>query len=415
MEKKCKKAKWLPGEALQIAMKRREGKSKGEKERYKHLNAEFQRIARRDKKAFLSDQCKEIEEKNRMGKTRDLFRKIRDTKGTFHTKMGSIKGRNGLELTEAEDIKKRWQEYTEELYKKDLHDPDNHDGVITNLEPDILECEVKWALGSITMNKASGGDGIPVELFQILKDDAVKVLNSICQQIWKTFPQDWKRSVFIPIPKKGSAKEWSKYCSIALISHARKVMLKILEARLQQYMNHELSDIQAGFRKGRGTRDQIANICWIMEKAREFQKNIYFFFIDYANAFDCVDHNKLWKILKEMGIPDHMTCLLRNLYAGQETTVRTGHGTTDWFQIGKGVRHGCILSPCLFNFYAEYIMRNAGLEETQAGIKIAGKNINNLRYADDTTLMEENEEELKSLLMKVKVESEKAKSSAFRK
>jgi len=164
-KKRRKKAKWLSEEALQIAMKRREVNAKGEKERYTHLNAEFQRIARRDKKAFLSDQCKEIEENNRIGKTRDLFKKIRDTKGTFHAKMGTIKGRNGMDLTEAEDIKKRWQEYTEELYKKDLHDPDNHDGVITHLEPDILECEVKWALGSITMNKASGGDGIPVEIF----------------------------------------------------------------------------------------------------------------------------------------------------------------------------------------------------------------------------------------------------------
>ena len=162
---------------------------------------------------------------------------------------------------------------------------------------------------------------------------------------------------------------------------------------------------KVGFRKGRGTRDQIANIFWIMETAREFQKNIYFCFIAYAKAFDCVDHNKLWKILKAMGIPDHLTCLLRNLYAGQE--VRTGHGTTDWFQIRKGVCQGCILSPCLFNFYAEYIMRNAGLEETQAGIKIARRNINNLRYANDTTLMAESEEELKNLLMEVKEESEK--------
>ena len=167
------------------------------------MNAEFQRIARRDKKAFLSDQCKEIEENNRMGKTRDLVKKIRDTEGTFHAKMGSIKDRNGMDLTVAEDIKKRWQKYTEELYKKDLHNPDNHDGVITHLEPDILECEVKWALGSITTNKATGGDGISVELFQILKDDAVKVLHSTCQQIWKTlqWKQDWKRSVFISIPK----------------------------------------------------------------------------------------------------------------------------------------------------------------------------------------------------------------------
>ena len=185
-------------------------------------------------------------------------------------------------------------------------------------------------------------------------------------------------------------------------------MLKILQARLQQYMNHELPDVQAGFRKDRWTRDQIANIHWIIEKAREFQKKIYFCFIEYAKAFYYVDHNKLWKILKEMGIPDHLTCLLRNLYAGQEETVRTRHGTTDWFQIGKGVRQGYILSPCLFNLHAEYIMRNAGLDEAQAGIKTAGRNINNLRYEDDTTLMAQSEEELKSLLMKVEEESEKA-------
>ena len=169
-------------------------------------------------------------------------------------------------------------------------------------------------------------------------------------------------------------------------------------------MNRDLLDVQAGFRKGRGTRDQIANIHWIIEKAREFQKN--FCFIDYVKAFDCVDHSKLWKILQEMGIPDHLTCLLRNLYAGQEATARTGHGTTDWFQIRKGVRQGCILSPCLFNLYAEYIMQNAGPDEAQVGIKVSGRNINNLRYADDTTLMAKREE-LKSLLMKVKEKNER--------
>ena len=190
-----------------------------------------------------------------MGKTRDFFKKIRDSKGTFHAKMGTMKNRNGMDLTEAEDIK-RWKEYTEELSKKDLHDLDNYDSVITHLEPDILECEVKWALGSITTNKASGGDGIPVELFQILKDDAVKILHSICQQIWKTqqWSHDWKRTVFIPIPKKGNAKECSNYCTTVLISYDSKVMLKILQARLQQYMNHELPEVQTVFRKVRGTR-----------------------------------------------------------------------------------------------------------------------------------------------------------------
>ena len=200
------------------------------------------------------------------------------------------------------------------------------------------------------------------------------MLYSICQQIWKTqqWPQDWKRSVFIPVPKKGSDKECSNYCTIALISHTSKVMLKILQARLQPYVNHELPDVQAGIRKGRGTRDQIASNHWIIEKAREFQKNIYFCFIDYVKAFDYVDHNKLWKILKEMGIPDPLTCLLRNLYAGQEATVRTEHGPTDWFQIGKGVSQGCMLSPCLL-FYAGYITWNSKLDEAQLESSLLGE------------------------------------------
>jgi len=293
-KKKCKKAKWLPEEVLQIAVNRREVKSKGEKERYTHLNAEFQRISRRNKKVFLSDQCKELEENNRMGKTRDLFKKIRDTKGILHAKMSTIKDRNDMDLTEVEDIKK-WQDYTEELYKKDLHDPDNHDDMITHLEPDILEYEVKWALGSITMNKARGGDGIPVELFQILKGDAVEVLLSICQQIWKTqqWPRDWKKSVFIPIPNKSTAKECSNYLTIVLISHAGKLLLKIFQARLQLYVNHELPDIQADLGKAEEPEIKLPTSAGSSKKAREFQKSIYFCFIDYAKAFDCAGHNKL--------------------------------------------------------------------------------------------------------------------------
>ena len=235
--------------------------------------------------------------------------------------------------------------------------------MVWSLEPDILECEVKWALESITTNKATGGDGIPVELFQILKDNAVKVLHSICQKNEKTqqWPQDWKRSVFTPIPKNSNANECSNYCAIMLISHTSKVMLKVFQAKFQQYVKQELPDVQAGFRKGRGTRDQTANIHWITEKAKEFQTNIYFCFIDYTKAW--VDHDKLWKILKEVGIPDHLTCLLRNLYAGQEAIVKTEHGTTDWFKTGKGVGQGYILSPCSFNLYAEYTMRYSGLDK----------------------------------------------------
>ena len=219
----------------------------------------------------------------------------------------------------------------------------------------------------------------------------IKNLTFCCQDLY------W--DPMISFPPSGRGVNSYIYSLFINLVFPFRLVLYLTNVILQQYVNHELPDVQAGFRKGRGTRDQIANIHWIIKKAREFQKNIYFCFIDYAKAFDCVDHNKLWKILKELRIPDHLTCLLRSLYAGQEATVRTGHGTTDWFQIGKGVRQGYILSPCLFNLYAEYIMRNAGLEEAQAGIKTARINSNNLRYADDTTLMAESEEELQSFLM----------------
>ena len=233
------------------------------------------------------------------------------------------------------------------------------------------------------------------------------MLHSICQQIWKTkqWPQDW-RSIFILITKNGNAKECSNYHTIALFSHTSKVMLKILQARLQQYVNPDLPGVQVRFQRGRGTRDQTANVRWIMEKARQFQKNIYFCFIDYTKAFVWITTS--WKILKEMGVLDNLTCLLRNLYAGQEVTARTRYGTTDWFKTGKAVWQGCILLPCLFKLNAEYIMWNARLDESQAAINTVRRSINNLRYADDTTLMAESDEELRSLLMRVKEESEKA-------
>ena len=319
--------------------------------------------------------------------------------------MGKIKDRKGKDFIETKEIKKRWKAYTKEKYEKDLNDLDNQDGVVSHSEPDILECEVKWALGSNAANKASEGDEIPADLLKILKDNAIKVL-TVYQQIWKThpWPQDWKRSVLIPIPKKGSTKECSNQWTVALISHSSKIMLTVLHTSLQ-HVNWKHAGVQAGFRKGWGFRGQNANIFWVIEKAREFQKNIYICFIDYAKAFDCMDHNKLWKTLKEMGILDHLTCLLRNLYVGQEATVRTPYGTLGWFKIEKGVQQGCLLLPCLFILYAECVVQNARLDELQAEIKIAGGNINNLRYVDDITLMAESKEEPKNLLMKVKEES----------
>ena len=316
-----------------------------------------------------------------MGKTRNLFKKIWSYQGNISCKDGHDTCRNSKDLTEAEEIKKQWQEYTETLYKIGLNNPDNNNSVVTQLELDILECKVNWALGIIMINKTSGTDWIPAELFQIWKDDANKVLHSICQQVWKTqqWTQEWKMSVFIPIPKKSNAKECSSYHTVVLLSQDSKVMFKIFHSRLQQYVNQELPDVQAWLRKGRGTRSQIANIHWIMKRAREFHKSIHFFFIDYTKAFECVDYNKPWKILKEMGTTDDFICLLRNLYVGQEATVGTRHRTMNWFKVGKGVHQGCVLSSCLFNLYAEYIIQNAGLDDSQAGIKIARRYINNLR------------------------------------
>ena len=244
----------------------------------------------------------------------------------------------------------------------------------------MLACEAMWALRS-TAVKAIECNEIAAELFKSLKEDAVKVLHSLCQQIWKTqqWPQDWKRSILIPFPKKGSTKECANHRTIALISHASKVMLKILHARLQHYVNQELPDVQAGFRKWRGTRGQIANIHWIIEKARKFWKSISVS-LTMLKPLTVRIMTNCGK-LRAMGIPDYLPCFLRNLYVGQEAIVRTLYGTTDWFKIEKGVRQGCLLSPCLFNLYTEQIMRNAGLGEWQARIRIGGRNINNLRCA----------------------------------
>ena len=266
--------------------------------------------------------------------------------------------------------------------KKDLNELDYWDGVVGHPEPDTLECEVKWAfLRSTAVNKVSGCDEIPAELFKFLKEEANKVLHSLCLHIWKTeqWPQDWKRLILIPIPKKGSTKECANhqlYWSPMLVRSYLKSC-----ARLQHYVNQELPDVQAEFRKERGTRDQIVNICWIIEKAREFQKNKYLCFIDYMKAFDCVDHDKLWKALTEMGLPDHLTCLLRSLYMGQEATIRTMYGTTDWYRIEKEVQQGYLLSLCLTYTLSTW-WEMPGLDEFQAGIKRSRRNINNLRYVD---------------------------------
>ena len=269
---KCRRSKWLSEYNLKISEKKEKLKQ-GRKGKIYPVNTVFQRIGRRAKKVYLSEQCKEIEENNAM-KRQDIFKKIRVTKGTFHAKMVKIKNRNCTDLTEAVGINKQCQEYTEELCKKDLQYTDNYNGVITHLEPDILEFEVKASLGSITMEKTSGADGMSIKPFRRLKDDSRKVLHSICQQMWKTqqLPQDWESLIFSPILKKGITKECSHYHTVAPMSNGRNIMLKILQSRLQQFMNNELPHVQAGFRKGWGMKDQINNIHEIIKKARDLKK-----------------------------------------------------------------------------------------------------------------------------------------------
>jgi hypothetical protein len=253
-------------------------------------------------------------------------------------------------------------------------------------------------------------DEIPIELIKAGGDRTIREITRLCNQTWETgkWPRDWTKSVFIPLFKKGDARECENYRTIALISHTSKILLKIIHKRMEVIVDRELPANQAGFRKGRGTRDQIANLRWIMERQREFGQEVHVCFIDYSKAFDCVNHAAMWNTLKEMGIPIHLIMLLKSLYADQEAVVRTEYGDTDSIKIENGVRQGCILSPCLFNLYAEMIMRNAGMEEALEGVKIAGKIVNNLRYADDTTLLASIKEDLCELIRRVKTESQKA-------
>ena len=270
--------------------------------------------------------------------------------------------------------------------------------------------EVEKALQAIKKNKSPGTDNVPVELLKNSGDEGIRVLTSLCQRIWDTrlWPEDWKSTVYIPIPKKGDPRDCADYRTIAQISHASKILLKVIQGRMEQLVKRELPDVQAGFVKGRGTRDQIANVRWMWERAREYNQSVYLCFIDYSKAFDCVDHNVLWNTLRSMGVSEHLIDLQRNLYEGQTATVRTEYGSTERFRIEKGVRQGCILSPTLFNLYAERIMREAGLEESDIGVRVGGRVLNNLRYADDTTLISETEDGLKMLVENVTKAGEKA-------
>ena len=353
--------------------------------------------------------CQELEDHSQSNSSRNLFRSVKDLTGKSTARLAVIKDEDGKILTESEEIKDRWKRYCEELYASQETDgvPDNTDEDSCEDEPDILLSEVTNAIQHLKNNKSPGPDEIPAELIKNADKSGAKVIQHLCNRIWKTkrWPADWKNSTFLTLPKKGDVSECKNNRTIALISHLSKILLHIINERLRPILDRELPAEQAGFRRGRGTRDQISNIRHILEKCTEFNRKIYFCFIDYAKAFDCVRHSALWKALLEMGVPTHFVKLISNLYDNQQACVRTEKGDSDWFNISQGVRQGCILSPTLFNLYAEYIMRRA-LENWNGGLSIGGYKLSNLRYADDTTLVATSALELKELLLIVKAKSE---------
>uniref|UniRef100_W5NGM3 Reverse transcriptase domain-containing protein n=1 Tax=Lepisosteus oculatus TaxID=7918 RepID=W5NGM3_LEPOC len=368
-------------ETIKIADQRRTAEATGDQDEAWRLNTEFQRAARKDKEAYWEQRCKQMEEECRKGHTRNLFAQVKKIRTSFTTHKGAIKNKKAMH-------QKQMAEYTEELYAStsDLEPP--HDDPV-EMEPAFLDEEVVWALKKLPNNKAPGIDCIPAEMLRPVPPVAIK---AICQKIWETNsrPKDWKRSVFISLPKKDDARDCCSYRTITLIPHASKVLLKIIQQGLCPIIEAELPDSQAVFKRGCGTSDHITNLRWIMEKCHEHQKNI-------------IEHDKLWKALQELGVPAHLIQLIRD----QEATVRTQHGDTEWFKIEKGVQQGYILSPFLFNLYSEMIMRKLDLEESEIGVKIGGRNINNLCYADDTTLLAETEDGLEYLILRIKKESEK--------
>ena len=407
-KRRGKKSPWLSQEALDLADERRQLKEAGlqHSNMYRKLSSEIQQVARRDKNDHLNQLCKEIEHHSSQNNSRNLFKGVKELTDKGITRLAVIKDENGTILTESKEIKERWKSYCEGLFASKETDPSVHIDTFEE-EPDILLSEVKNAIQKMKSNKTPGVDEIPAELLKNTDDVGVCLLWKLCNKIWHTkiWPEDWKKSVFLTLPKKGDISECKNNRTIALIPHASKILLHIINERLKQHLERELPPEQAGFRRGRGTRDHIANIRQIIEKCKEYQRKAYLCFIDYAKAFDCVRYGALWKALLDLGVPAHLVELIQNLYDGQLACVRTEKGDTDWFNLGQGVRQGCILSPTLFNMYAENIMRRA-LDGWNSGLSIGGWQLSNLRYADDTTLLATSIDDLRTLLHKVKAESE---------
>ena len=394
-----KRKGWLSEETVQKAAEKRAARH-GNPSKYKELKATVQKLVRKDKQTYTDNMCREMETEAKRGNTRSLFKLVKSLVNERKVGLNVIKSSYGEILVEPKAIASRWKEYTEELYYDEVSDQQRSTNV--TLEPPPLRSEVEKAMQSVNLKKASGADGVPIELLRYGGPKVIDAMHKICREVWKTgkWPEDWGHSTFIPIPKKGDLAKCTNYRTISLVSHASKVLLKVILSRIQHKTEQELPDEQAGFRPGRGTRDQITNLRVLMAKLLEHNQPLYMCFIDFQKAFDSVQHEKLWWAMLDMGYPPHLVNLLANLYKSQRASVRIAGVMSEWFSIRKGVRQGCVLSPYLFNIVSETVMRKA-LEGFQGGISIGGRKISNLRYADDIVLLASSIEELQELVSRI--------------
>ena len=393
--KSVKHKTWIASDTFEMIKRKREAKPKSPEE-YRKLRTEVQRMLRRDKQAELQTLCSELEENAKKGNSRPVYATVKNLTKPFQPRTVSIRDKTGKKLVEPEKVCQRWKEYCEELY---VGDDDNIQIDVQEREPAPLREEIRRAILIAGMRKSPGPDDIATELLRYGGDMTLNKLHEICTEVWDTgtWPEEWTQSVFIPIPKKGDLSQCTNYRTITLVSHASKILLRVILERMQCKLEGEISQEQAGFRPRRGTRDQITNLRIILEKARERNQPLYFCFIDFKKAFDMVKHDQLWLSMLEMGFPPHMVEILRNLYRQQRAAVRTAKLTSAWFRVKKGVRQGCNLSPCLFNILAEQVMRKA-LQGFSGGFKIGGKIITNLRYADDIVLVATSQDKLQELV-----------------
>ena len=425
LKRKKIKQSYISEETLKLIEERREMKAKGANVStalYKAKCKEIKRNVRRDKKAYLTKQCEEMEDLHKKHKDKQLFKKVNEMTREFQPSLKVIKDKKGEVLTENNEIINRWREYCSEMYSSAAQNSNASNSQVDYFdeEPEPLLEEIRWALDQISNGKSPGCDDVPIELIKEGQESTLKLYHIIVLKIWKSceWPTAWKRSVYIPLPKKGDLKLCSNYRTIALISHASKILLKIIQNRLAKKIDEEINIVQAGFRPNRGTRDHIFNLRNIIEKCREYNKDLYACFIDYSKAFDCVEHQMMWKIMIEMGFPRHLVRLIESLYESQEAAVRIEGETSEWFEVGKGVRQGCILSPYLFNIYAENIMRNVRNDaqryndqqdpehDTFDSLNIGGREYPELRYADDTVLLSTTPIGLEKMIRSVKTHSE---------